>query len=347
MPDPDAAKSALARPGAIWLWALGYFACYAPYSALTKALSSGALPGGRTATGLEILPLSTLASLGGMAAFMALTGWWRHASRVSVLGLSLPAPGRWTLLSGLCTAAIIATTTLSYSFHGTSIVFMMLLMRGGVLVIAPIVDVASKRPVRAPSWLALGLSLAAAVVASARREDLAVTALAAADVAVYLAAYFVRLRFMSHLAKGSPGANRRFFVEEQLVAAPAVVLFLALVASLGGGPIGAQLRAGFVGLDAGTAAVALVIGVLSQGTGVFGALILLDPRENSFCIPVNRASSILAGVVATATLWLWLDGPPISTRELLGAALVTAAIAVLAVSAKPRPSPAAPAAARS
>ncbi len=323
--------SVLVHPRAIWVWALGYFACYAPYSALTKALSSGKLAEGHAVTGFEILPFSTLASLLGMVVFMAATGWWRSASRRVVLGVSVPVPTRWTLLSGVCTAAIIATTTLSYSFAGTSIVFMMLLMRGGVLVIAPIVDALSKRPVRWTSWLALGLSLAAVVAASARREDLRVTALAAADVSIYLVGYFVRLRFMSHLAKGSPEANRRYFVEEQMVATPVVVVALALAAWLGDGPIFSELRTGFTALPAGAAPLVIVIGVLSQGTGVFGALILLDPRENSFCIPVNRASSILAGVLATTSLWLWLGGAAVSGRELFGAGLVTAAIAVLAL----------------
>ena len=49
--------------------------------------------------------------------------------------------------------------------------------------------------------------------------------------AIYLAAYFVRLRAMSRLAKGAAGANRAFFVEEQLVATP---LALAVTVSSGG-----------------------------------------------------------------------------------------------------------------
>jgi hypothetical protein len=50
----------------IWVWAAGYFACYAPYSALTKALSSGR-EGQLALDGVALLPLSTLASLLGMA----------------------------------------------------------------------------------------------------------------------------------------------------------------------------------------------------------------------------------------------------------------------------------------
>lgn len=158
------------------------------------------------------------------------------------------------------------------------------------------------------------------------------TMLAAADVAAYLASYFVRLRFMSHLAKSDdPRDTYRYFVEEQMVATPAVVFLLVVGAVIGKGAALEELRAGFVSIgDTGALFPAIAIGLLSQGTGVFGALILLDGRENAFCVPVNRASSVLAGVLASATLaWLGL-GRPTPVSEMVGAAMVLAAIGVLA-----------------
>ena len=44
------------------------------------------------------------------------------------------------LISGVATAVIIGTTTLNYTFVGISILFALLLMRGGVLILAPVVD---------------------------------------------------------------------------------------------------------------------------------------------------------------------------------------------------------------
>ena len=313
----------------IWLWAFGYFAAYAPYSAMTKAVTSGE----GSLTGLQVLPLTTLASLVGMIVFITLSGWWRDAGRVQVGGLRIPMPGRWTLLSGLCTAAIIGTTTLAYTFDGTSIVFMMLLMRGGALVLAPIVDAVSRRKVRATSWLALGLTMAALVVAVWGRADVRITLVAALDVFAYLAAYFIRLRFMSRLAKSEdPRDSRRYFVEEQLVATPAIVGVLAVLAILGATPGMLELRSGFTDLfSTGYVLPLVIIGVLSQLTGVFGAFILLNKRENSFCVPVNRASSIIAGVVAGFSLYALgrKDFPEV--QELAGAALVTSAILALAL----------------
>lgn len=321
----------------IWLYALGYFACYAPYSATAKALSSGLVHDQvRPISGYEMLPLSVFVSVVGMVLTISALGWWKHATQLRVGPLSLPVPTRWTFLSGLCTAAIVATTTLAYTFDGVSIVFMMLLMRGGVLVIAPTIDLLTGRKVRWFSGLALALSLLALVVAFAERGGFAITVVAAVDVAIYLASYFVRLRFMSRLAKSSDqDATRRYFVEEQLVGTPAVLVFLGAVALLGGdGAFASQVRAGFLDLASHPAPVVLataLVGLLSQGTGLFGGLILLDRREHTFCVPVNRSSSVLAGLVASYALYFLLGQSPPAQGELWGAALVLAAILSLSL----------------
>lgn len=326
----------------IWAYAFGYFACYAPYSALTKAMTDGRLPGmKRPVGGFELLPITTVASLAAMLVFITYMGWWKYARSTSVLGLRVPRPSRWTFLSGVSTAGIIATTTLAYTFNGVSIVFMMLLMRGGMLVLAPVVDVLSKRRVRWYSGVALALSLAALLVATVGPARIELTAIATVDVIVYLAAYLVRLRFMSRLAKSNERERSiAYFVEEQMVATPVIVLALVAVAVVGHGSHMLEVRRGFLELwDSGGVIAAVVIGLLSQGTGVFGGLILLDGRENSFCVPVNRASSILAGVLASLTLGWLVGAPPLSGSEYAGAGLIVLAIAALAwpMISRPRP----------
>ncbi len=317
----------------IWGFALGYFVAYVPYSALTKAVSGGHLDGYATEVpGAELLPITAMASLVSMFVSISMLGWWKYANRRDFFSISLPFPGRWTFMSGLCTAGIIATTTLAYTFEGISIVFIMLLLRGGLLVLAPVVDKLSGRKVRWFSWVALGLSMVALMVGGFSDVSMALTMAASINVALYLLAYFIRLRFMSRLAKSSdPHARARYFVEEQMVATPATVLFLVVLAVVGQGDFMLEVRAGFTTFfDRPLLLEGLLIGIFSQGTGIFGGLILLDARENSFCIPVNRASSILAGVVATFALTWWglpaPDGP-----QLIGAALIVAAIGFLSV----------------
>lgn len=316
---------------AIWLFAFGYFACYVPYSALTKALSKGVYPGLEAPVhGPSLLPFATLTSLAVMLVFLTAMGWWKYANQRVIAGRSFPVPTRWTALSGLCTSAILTTTTLAYTFDGVSIVFVMLLMRGGVLILAPIVDALTGRRTRWFSWIGLALSFASLLVAFAEEGGYLITAACALDIALYLAAYFIRLRFMSRLAKSDDReATLRYFVEEQLVATPATVVVLILAALIGKGPFMEQVREGFLHLPSAVVLPTILVGALSQGTGIFGTLVFLDKSENTFSVPVNRSSSILAGVCASTLLAVLADLPTPSGHELAGAGLVLLAILAL------------------
>lgn len=326
----------------IWVWALLYFLCYIPYGALSKAISAGALPGqAGPVPGPALLPASALASFGVMVAFLAGTGWWRRAHRVRVAGHGLPAPTWATFASGACTAVILATSTLAYTFEGVSIVFVMLLMRGGVLAMAPVVDLWSRRRPRPAAWVGLGLSALAVLVAVGDPRAVGAVHLSGAavlNIAVYLAAYAVRLRVMSREAKsGDDTATVRYFVEEQLVVAPLTLVMLVAFAAIGHGEMMQAVRAGFGLLgEPGLAGPLLAVGVFSQLVGIFGTLIFLDPRENTFSVSVNRASSVLSGVVATAALWGLLGMEAPRGPELAGAGLVTLAIGVLGWQARRR-----------
>ena len=315
--------------------AFAYFACYVPYSAITKALTSSAVRGGATLTGLTLLPIMTLASMCSMAITLSVLGWWRYARPA---GRWWPRPNRWTFLSGLATATIVVTTTLAYTFEGVSLPFVMLVMRGGVLVLAPIVDLLAARKIRWFSWAALGLSLVSLANTFATRTG-EVPLLCALDLALYLTGYFVRLRLMARLGKSEDRVTRRrYFVEEQMVATPAAVVLLAALAVVSPGVLGASLRQGFLGLWADPAvAWAVIAGVCSQGTGVFGGLLLLDASEATYCVPLNRAASILGGIAASSSLALRFGQAPPSGWELVAAGLLVAAIVVLWIGPATRP----------
>ncbi|HET9479623.1 MAG TPA: hypothetical protein VFO72_09775, partial [Pyrinomonadaceae bacterium] len=64
----------------IWLLGLGFYLFYTPYSGLTKALSSGLLPGANGAVkGVVLLPVSAIATVVGMLGFISVMGWWKYA----------------------------------------------------------------------------------------------------------------------------------------------------------------------------------------------------------------------------------------------------------------------------
>lgn len=318
----------------------GYFASYVPYSMMTKMITDGLFKGmdGVGFSGFEIQPAVAIGNLVAMTSFFTIIRWWKFATHTRVLGLSVPRPQWFTFISGLCTASQIITTTLAYTFSGISIVFAMLLMRGGVLIIAPAVDVLVRRRRRKiywPSWVASALSMAALLVAFSEKAGTAITLIAAIDIGLYLFGYFFRLFIMSNFAKSDDLVEmKRYLVEEQLVANSVLIIGLFLVGlfGIGGNPedILNQVWQGFVSYPfKGYFLVTFLIGVFSYGTGLFGSLIFLDKRENTFTVPANRASSILAGVLATYLLAIYYGQKPPNLYHLTGAALIIAAILFL------------------
>lgn len=319
----------------------GYFASYVPYSMMTKMVTKGLCCGlgGTGLTGFQIQPIAVFASFVAMYTFITVMGWWKFTHHFRLFGLKIPRPDRYTFLSGICLSGQIITTTLAYTFNGISIVFAMLLMRGGVLAMAPAVDLLVKRRKRRiywPSWVAAGLSFLALIVAFSGKAGTAMTFIAAVDVAIYLLGYFFRLFIMSNRAKSDdPAEKRGYFAEEQMVAN--VVLFAALFvigwsgAGTGMETIRGQIWTGFAELPfQGYFLFIFMLGIFSWGTGVFGSLIYLDKRENTFTVPANRSASIIAGVIATYLLAIFYGQRYPGTQELAGAAIIIGAIAFLA-----------------
>jgi protein-tyrosine-phosphatase len=217
---------------------------------------------------------------------------------------------------------------------GISILFALLLMRGGVLILAPIVDTLLGRKVRAGSLIALCLSFVALTVAFAEVGGYQMTLVAGLNIAAYLLGYCVRIPNMTEMAKSSDRAtNVRYFCEETLVAAIALTGVPALCLLIGDGPILGELRAGFTTFFAGPLVVpALVIGVLYACLYMFGTGIYLDHRENTYCIPLNRCSSLLSGVVASFGLTWFLGWRPPSGYQIAGSVILLGALAFLMVS---------------
>ena len=312
----------------IWALGLGYYLSYTPYSGLTKALSSGLLPGTHGAvSGPLLLPVSAIATVFGMLGFITVKGWWKYAGRREFFGVSIPFPRRLTFLSGVCLATIMATTTLAFSFAGLSIVVVLVLLRAGTLIIAPIVDQIVGRRVRWFSWTAMFVSLAAVLVALSDAASYTLTIAAVLDIAAYLAAYFFKFQFMSRLAKNNDRATTlRYFVEEQIVASPLLVLALVVLSLIGAGDVMLAFRTGLTSFLLTPAAIyAALVGLSYAALCVCTTLIFLDRRENTFCVPMHCGSSMLAGFTATAIIaYLYNQSAPTAAQTLSSGLLVVA-----------------------
>lgn len=315
----------------IWGLGLGYYLFYTPYSGLTKALSNGVIPGVGAVPGTALLPASAMATAVCMYGFITVAGWWKYAGRREFFGVSVPFPRRLTFLSGVCMATIIGTTTLAFTFGGVSIVLVLVLLRGGILIIAPAVDAFTGRRVRWFSWAAMLFSLLAVLVVLADASNYKLTVAAVADVTAYLAAYFFKLQFMTRLSKSDErDAARRYFVEEQIVATPLLVLALGVMAAVGLGDAAAGFRVGFTTfLFGGASWLALLVGLFYAGLCVCTTFIFLDRRENTFCVPMHCGSSMLSGVTAAYALTLLYNQPAPSAAQLASAGLIIVALAFL------------------
>jgi len=177
-------------------------------------------------------------------------GWWKYGRTRRVFGMNLLFPRRQTLISGLSFATIIITTTLAYSFSGVSIVLALVLMRAGVLTMSPLIDRFFHRRVRWFSWIGLVLSLAALGISFSSIHGYQLSLAALLNLAGYLSGYALRIPCMTQIAKtGEKEVAYAYFVEEQAVAMPALVLVPAVLALIGRGDVANQIRFGFAEPD--------------------------------------------------------------------------------------------------
>src|SRR5262249_6108558 len=135
---------------------------------------------------------------------------------------------------------------LAYALSGATIVFTMLLLRGGVLILAPIVDLSCRRRGHWFSWGGLSLSLIAVAISLAGTGSRDLTLPVVIDVAAYLGGYLLRLEIMSRIAKSADReVNLRYFAEEQAFASPMLLVLTSLFALIGRGEVMAGLGHGF------------------------------------------------------------------------------------------------------
>ncbi|MEO0399194.1 MAG: hypothetical protein AAF224_07170 [Pseudomonadota bacterium] len=250
-------------------------------------------------------------------------------ARADKLSVGAVAPPRSAIAASGCATALIAlTTATAFSFSGVSIIFALLLMRGGVLILAPAIDVFSQRRIRAVSIFALVISLIIVSVsllsfdAAVDGRGLLIT------LAIYLGAYSVRLNIMSRVAKNaSPGERAAYARSEFFWAGVFLVLLVGIALST---------RVMFLPTApfSGVAGYSILSGFCYSAVLLFGTLIYLHPKENTFTIPINRGASLVGGMIgAFAGAGFGLTTAP-SVREAVGALVILLVLGVLAAAEK-------------
>lgn len=323
------------------LYSVLNFLFYIPLYMLTKMSAKGLFPSqhGVGITGFEILPLYSFGALIANILFLKMSGWIKLVKIKKIFGVPFPAIRWYIYVSGLATIGQIITAIWAYAFNGISIVFATLLMKGGMLIIAPVVDLAVKKRRRRiywPSWVAACLSLFALFVAFLERADTRMTLVCVLDILLYLTAIFTKLTVMSRYAKTHNNTERKeYLAAEQLVVCFGSILILFTAGVAGrlfgiAGPL-MELWNGFTAVpQSGFIIEPMLIGVSALAGGICMTMILLDRRENTFCIAASQAASVFAGTVTTILLSVFFGEPPIGIFKIISVAIVTGAIFFLA-----------------
>ncbi len=222
-----------------------------------------------------------------------------------------------SLISSGATAVIVITTVLAYTFEGVSILLALLLMRFGVVFVAPLLDLATGRSISGASWVSVALCLGATGLGIGLRTFTFVSPLLCLVIAMYMLAYGLRLGLMARFTKSRDRRIRGdwFIIEMTGVAAGAcLVLLTALLLRW---PVSWTPQAVLAGFGYGAALV-------------YGTLVYLDWSETTRSVVINRATSLIAGCIASlmGALWFGLARPP--PAEWLLAGLFALAIAVQA-----------------
>lgn len=312
-----------------WL-AFGYFATYLLYTIVVKALSLRPIQIQESIPALSLLPGVAIGASCVVCMTILATGQWRATREQFANWQDPPIPWIQLVLSGVATALIVATTTLSYGFVGVTILLALVMMRAGVLVMSPLLDALFNRRIHWYSVLSLLLALCAVLSVSVYSTKGAIDKFVIANLILYLTGYAIRLYVINKNSKTLCfHATSRYFVLEQLFCYPTLIGMLLLAACIGEGEIARTLQKGWTEVFSVDGWGSIVVGVLYGSLFVFGTMIYLDWRENTFCIALNRSASLMSGIVASVLFAVLGLGKLPSRPEMLGAVSVAASFGLL------------------
>ena len=313
---------------------LFFFLSYTPYAVTVKVLIHLDEPSlGRPMTGLEFLPFTLVVSSIFLLGFVWFTGWWRIVPHRFVGGLPIFKIRPWMWFGSIGATMLLICVPLTYTFKDVSIPLIHLLMRGDVLIIAPIIDMLFGRRVGWYSWVAIGIVGFGLVLNFMERSIGSLPIGVFIIMIIYTIGFLMRLAAMTKIAKNDDvNSMKLFFVEERLVSIPMTLGLLGLYAWLSNSIEAQQLAWGFTSVWTSSLLPQLMILAVCLVLITFlTVMILADKHENSYCVPLERSAAVLAGLAASWILYQFFGQRPISNEEIYGALLLIGAIVILAI----------------
>lgn len=325
------------------IFAAWYFAAYVATGVCPKIFTDGLL-GADKISQIQNLYYSTVGGVGICLLLLMILGWHRRfksAASVQVGPFTFPREYLYLAPSGVCTAIIIPTTTMMYTF-GVSVMIAMVVMRGCIIVVGRVVDAIQikqgilKKQVPWEENVAVVFAISAVATALLKTpkpgEDpftLLHSIPAMVTLGLYVGAYFLRIYIMNWYKNttAQKADNKAFFGAEQAFAS--ITLLLATGVLLFSGST--DVRVEEVKQAASTSYVLAVLGGVAFGLAAIPSVFLLmfKGRTGTFSTLTNRLTSLIAGTTSTLLLIL-LGGKPPATLDWVAFGLVLVAVGFLA-----------------
>lgn len=346
----------------LWLLLLAYFVTYTG-TGIDPKVFTGGLGGVPKITQMTNLVYATLGGITVVLLPVIALRWWRHftsAGHVKVGRFSIPKELFLLFLpAGLCTAVIIPTTTMMYSFHGLNVMLAVVMMRGCIVVIGRVVDAVQirqgilKKEVAWEENVAVVFALAAVCLACFVKTnkagqveafnftdvgfDFIYNPFARATFLAYIIAYAVRLYVMGYYKntlglKKRGGDNRGYFAMEQLCSNITIVVVMVALCFFTGSEGSAiaethnALRKHWDGW-----VYLAILGGTSFGLASFPSvfIFLIKGKTSTFAALANRLTSLIGGTFATLIIAAFFHQKTPKVEEWLSLALVLVAVGFL------------------
>ncbi len=307
---------------------IGYFIFYVITGVSVKYFL-GPAPRFPGMEGMEFLVYSTAGGMGISLLVVLIGRWYRFESnqKTNLGPFTVPVEFLYIIPSGICTAVVVPTTTLMYTFDGISVMVAMTLMRGSIIVISRAVDEVQirqgilKKKVYLEENLAVIIAILVVVLEILSPAKGGKSPFRSLPVMViftsYILSYTLRIYIMNYYKntrpRGATGSNKGFFAIEQITASIVVALVaLAVVAAHWAGyiegPRSSCMARAIVQPNLAWWHWAVLAGTAYGVVSFFSVFIFMfKGRTATFAGLVNRITSLVAGTVATL-IFAWAFG---------------------------------------
>lgn len=335
---------------------IGYFIFYVITGVSVKYfLASG--PGFPGMQGMEFLVYSTAGGMGISMLVVLVWRWYRFesAQKIKIGPFMMPVEFLYIIPSGICTAVVVPTTTLMYTFEGISVMVAMTLMRGSIIVISRAVDEVQirqgilKKKVYLEENIAVLIAILVVILelfSPAKGESPFRSLPVMVIFTSYILSYTLRIYIMNYYKntrpRGAKGSNKGFFAIEQITATTVVAIVALVVVALhqGGWLQGVRsscMTHAIVNPNPQWWHWAILAGTAYGFVSFFSVFIFMfKGRTATFAGLVNRITSLVAGTTATLIFAWGFGGKYPHFMDWVGLGLIFIAVAFMTKAEKKR-----------